>query len=363
MSNSFLLDWKHLNQLTDTVGLFEHANGNIPNKEYAYCTDDNARAFLFTCYYHYLTKAPSILPLMRKYITFLHYSYNQESQWFRNRLSLKKEWDNVNISEAAHGQTLLCLGAGTLYSPNDIKPLCYALFKKGLPQLKSTKEPHTIALGIIGLYYILKTNLSKEYLVLINQLTQKLDQLFQDNDTDENWPWYCNKVTWGSAIIARGLILGATSISNKKLLQKGQSLLNWLISKQYKHKNFSFIGNKGWLERGKLPALFDQQAIEAYTMLEACTDSELIFKNCHYIHYAKSALDWFFGKNLTSTPMINTHSGGCFDGLLKEGVNPNQGAESTLSWLLSACKLELTKRDLLLKGEQHESKKISETLY
>ncbi|RAP36868.1 hypothetical protein DID80_04835 [Candidatus Marinamargulisbacteria bacterium SCGC AAA071-K20] len=362
MPNPFSIDWQHLKRLTDTNGLFEHAIKHLPNKEHAYCTDDNARAFLFTCYYHHLTKDDTILPYMQKYLNFLHYSYTQKTGWFRNRLSLSRVWDDYDISETAHSRVIWCLGSALLYAPDDIKPICKALLKKGLPRLKRTKDPHSLALGLIGLSYFYKREPSEELTILITTLLQELNHHFVSSQSSTKWPWYSDEITWGSAIITRGFLLGADAISNNAKLQKGQSLLNWIISKQYKNKMFSFIGNKGWYKKGSIPAAYDQQAIEAYTMLEACADAESLFKHANYINYAKASLEWFLGKNINGTLMIDTHSGGCYDGLLETGVNINQGAESTLSWLLSTTKLEINKRELLLKGEISDTKKLSKTL-
>ena len=114
------------------------------------------------------------------------------------------------------------------------------------------------------------------------------------------------------------------------------------LKNQKNHKGqFSPIGNSGWHPRNGEKSRFDQQPLEAESIIEACIEAFKVTQDKKWIIEARHCLEWFLGRNDLNTSLYNYKTGGCYDALTPTGPNLNQGAESTLAWLLSLLNMYL----------------------
>jgi len=349
------IDLKYVKAMTDDTGMLEHAKYAIPHSKHGYCTDDNARALIASLLYYQLESDQTILPYIYRYMAFILHAFNHDRKWIRNRLSYSRIWDDKDLSESAHGRALWALGLGCAVGPREIRHGCMKLFHDAMPAIRSCRDPHALAFALQGIHYYLQNfEIDTVCKSLRKRLATTLFEMFESNSSDD-WLWLEDTVSWGAAVIPGGLIISGQAYPHEPFLDKGLTVLRWLIEKQT-HENgyFSFIGNKGWYQRGEKMPLFDQQPIDAMNMVWACIDAYNITHDPYWKQKASLALNWFLGANPLHIPLYDPITGGCRDGLQAAGANENQGAESTLSWVISSLRYKrLLHQEFLSQVEEH----------
>ncbi len=335
------INLSHFKNMTDDTGILQHARYNVPNLNHGYCVDDNARALIAASMYYMLRRDRTILPLLQKYLAFLHYSFNTDTGRFRNFMAYDRQWMEPFGSEDSHGRALWALGTAVKYAPNDgVRNTAMLLFLDGLPKVESFTFPRSWAFTIVGLHaYLDRYGGDSNARRLRTSLAEKLFDLFKQNSTD-GWMWCEDTITYANAKLPHALILAGQWIPNAKMFAAGQSILEWLINKQTSGDgHLSIIGNSGWYSRGGEKANFDQQPIEAMGLIDACIDLCLATGDNKWMKEAERCLGWFIGRNDLNAQIYDFETGGCCDGLQPDGVNANQGAESTICWLISLLKM------------------------
>ncbi|MBN2736081.1 MAG: glycosyltransferase family 4 protein [Spirochaetales bacterium] len=327
----------HLRILTDDTGILQHAKFTIPDWYHGYCTDDNARALVVTCMYYSLFKDKSILPLIQKYLAFLYYAYNTENQRYRNFMSINRQWLEIMGSEDSHARAIWGLGAAIKYAPNiPIRNMAMRLFLDSLAVVENFNSPRCWAIIIIGLHHYLEVfsgDATAKHLRSV--LAERIHERFLGNAT-EDWPWCENSVTYVNAKLPHALILASQWIPNLKMFETGLRALEWLLKIQTAEQDhLTIIGNENWYIRNGESSKFDQQPVEAMALIEACAEAYKATGNNNWLLQAERCLGWFLGRNDLNIPVYSFETGGCSDGLQPHEVNENQGAESTLAWLIS----------------------------
>jgi len=332
----------HFLTLTDDTGILQHATYNIPNRDHGYCIDDNARALIFTVLaLPHMSHQSILINLQRRYLSFLLHAFNPDNGWFRNFMSFDRKWLDEKGSEDSHGRTIWGLGSCCALS-NDENTVAISaqLFQKGLKVTEKLTHPRALAFTLVGIHaYLARFSGDSEVRRIREKLANLLYKQFEGN-TDKEWPWHDELVTYDNAKISQALLLSGQWLNNKSIIQKGFELLDWLIEIQLENNLFSPIGNRGWFKKGENKARFDQQPIEAQAMIESCLLAYRMVGNQKYIDMAKKSFNWFMGQNDLGTVIYDYQTGGCRDGLTPDGVNLNQGAESTLAWLLSLISMQ-----------------------
>ncbi len=325
----------HLRVLTDPTGILQHARYNIPDRFHGYCTDDNARALLLSVMLQNdVQDTDELNRLTSTYLSFIDYAYNPVNGRFRNFMSYQRQWLEEEGSEDSAGRTMWALGYTAAYT--NVSNFYYHanhLFRKGLEQIDYISHPRALAYLVLGLVYHAHMHGEACVTRLLENKARQLSSFF-DKTINNRWLWHAPAVTYANCRIPQALIAAGMFLQNQELIDRGLKMLDWLIEKQFTDNIFSPVGNKGWLgPEGK--AVFDQQPIEAHGMLDACLQAEEYMKDGTYGEYALRAFAWFMGENHCAAVLYDFATGGCRDGLHDEGVNLNQGAESTLSWLMS----------------------------
>ena len=341
----------HLKALTDDTGILQHATYTIPDRTHGYCTDDNARALLVaTMGQKYLPTNGSKLDFLSgHYLGFLQYAYNEKNGRFRNFMTYSRQWMEEIGSEDAHGRTIWCLGKAVAFFQNSGHlSMSMTLFNKALHAAENFHSSRAIAFCLVGVHaYLDKFSGDSDVRRSREVFTGRLFDQFKNNATD-GWPWLENTLTYANGKLPHALLLSGHRMQRNDMIDMGLNSLKWLLAIQTKNHHFVPIGSNGWYEQGGSRARFDQQPIEANTMIEACVEAFNITRDKTWIDNAVMCFNWYLGHNDLNLPLYDPKTGGCRDGLMADGINQNEGAESSLAWLLSLMTLQKLYADEIL---------------
>lgn len=327
----------HLRRLSDDTGILQHAAYATPNREHGYCTDDNARALIAALMYYDLTKDESALKLVDTYLSFIHHAFNTTNRRFRNFMSYDRRWLEEVGSEDVHGRAIWSLGVAVQLAPNEaILSMATRLFHDGLEMTDRFTSPRTWAFALVGIHnYLQRIPGDTEARRVRTFLAEKLQQLF-NCVANADWPWCEDVVTYDNAKLAHAILLAGQGMGNAAMIETGIRALEWLVTIQSMSNGVvSLIGSNGFYQRDGKRARFDQQPIEAMAMVEACAAAYRVTGEEKWFEHARRMLAWFTGNNDTHSTLYDDQTGGCRDGLHSDGPNLNQGAESTLAWLMA----------------------------
>jgi len=345
------IKFDHLKTLTDDTGILQHATHTIPNREHGYCTDDNARALMAAAMgrKYVVEDDISLESLIAKYLSFLMYAFNTEKGRFRNYMAYSRVWKDEEGSEDAHSRVLWALGRSMIYfrDPGQLK-MSTTLLKRALNSVDQFDSPRAIAFTLIGIDTYLNIFTGDTEVRRVQKiLADKLFNQFQNNET-KDWPWLENALSYANGKLPHALLVSGHRMEKSDMIDAGLRSLEWLFSVQTEDGHFVPIGNKGWYEKGGPKARFDQQPIEAYSMIEACVEAFNATHEKIWIDNAVMCFNWFLGHNDLNIPLYDAKTGGCCDGLMADGINQNEGAESSLVWLLSHMALQHLHENVIL---------------
>jgi glycosyltransferase involved in cell wall biosynthesis len=334
----------HLSRMTDGTGIFQHAILTVPNFSQGYCTDDNARAFILSTLLDELKEEPArVGTLSSTYAAFLNHAFDDKTKRFHNFLSFDRRWLDEQGSEDCHARALWALGVGAGRSSNrSFQIMAGQLFAQALPVVTEFTSPRAWAFCLIGIQEYLR-RLSGDRLVsqIREGLRARLMDIF-DRASHPDWPWFEEELSYDNAKLAHALILSGRANGNQKAFDRGLEALRWLAEVQTSENgHFRPIGSNGFYHRGGTRSTFDQQPIEAYAMVSACLEAYRATSDSWWNEQAQHAFDWFLGWNDLGLELHSINTGGCCDALHVDRVNMNQGAESTLAFLLSLAEMKL----------------------
>ena len=338
------LKLNHLSRMTDSTGVFQHAVFTVPNFSEGYCTDDNARAFILAVLLNELGEEPEqARALATTSAAFLQHAFDTDAKRFHNHMSFDRRWLDAHGSEDCQGRALWALGTGVGRSPlRGFQMLAGQLFALALPELAAFTSPRAWAFGLIGIHEYLRRLSGDSF---VNQtrevLASRLVDLFGRN-AKSDWCWFEEELAYDNAKLAHALILTGRATGQPTVLEPGLQALRWLTELQVSDKgHFQPIGSNGFYRRGGVRAKFDQQPIEAQATVSACLEAYRATSDFWWYEQAQRAFDWFIGWNDLGQELYSPESGGCGDGLHVDRVNGNQGAESTLAFLLSLAEMRI----------------------
>ncbi len=334
----------HLLRLTDDVGILQHAKYLVPDRTHGYCTDDNARALILVLMAQkFLPEGSELRGVDYRYLSFLHHAFNEANGCFRNFLGYDRRWQEERGSEDSHGRGTWALGMTIgLSRSKDLGDMAMEIFGRAISTLTTMESPRAWAFGLVALHvYLRRFSGDSEMRRAREKLATRLFDLYQKNATD-NWPWIEDVVTYDNGKVAQALLVSGLSMQRDDMIEAGLRSLEWLLDTQTDPSGHLVpVGNRGWFRRGGEKARFDQQPLEAQSLLEACTEAFNVTKSERWTLRARQCLEWFLGRNDLDTSLYDHQSGGCCDGLSATGVNRNQGAEATLAWLLSLMQMHI----------------------
>jgi glycosyltransferase involved in cell wall biosynthesis len=352
------LKLNHVNALTDDTGMLQHAIFTIPNRAEGYTTDDNARALIFTVLLDQLDidhprldqagmnvaeRVESSNPDWAfRYLAFLEHAFNSDKKRFRNFLSYNHRWMEDQGSEDSHGRALWALGALLARSTNHgLRGAAGRLFEFSLAAVVEFHSPRACAYSLLGIQeYLHSYPGDRDAQHVRSALSRRLLDLYESVRRPD-WKWFEDVVAYGNARLSQAMLLVGSACEDERMLSAGFESLEWLMETQRCQTNGHFvpIGSQGFYHRDGEQARFDQQPIEAAGAVSACLQAYRVTGDSRWRNEAWSAFNWFLGENDLQLPLYDSVTGGCRDGLHPDRANENQGAESTLSFLMALLEM------------------------
>ena len=355
------LQFDHLRRLTDSIGILQHAVFSVPRFADGYCTDDNARALIAMVLTEEVTggELEDVNGLASIYLAYLWYAFNTEAARFRNFLSFQRQWLEDTGSDDSHGRALWALG--TVVGRSGKRGLCGTasrLFEMALPGILNTTSPRAWAFALLGINeYLKRFTGDRAAQGARDELAQRIFKSYQAHGTS-GWPWFESNLSYCNAVLPHAMLTAGSTMPNKVIVETALNSLQWLADVQRAEPgHFMPIGSSGVYACGGERPRFDQQPIEAQAMISASLEAYRLTGEERWHKEAERAFDWFLGRNDLHLPLYDPSTGGCRDGLHPDRVNQNQGAESTLSFLLSLLELRLSEQalDSTTGGSHHEA--------
>jgi glycosyltransferase involved in cell wall biosynthesis len=341
----------HVNALTDDIGMLQHAIFTIPNRAEGYTTDDNARALILAVQLEQQGGEPAGMPekaavanpdWVFRYLAFLEYAFNPAKKRFRNFLGYNHLWTEEQGSEDSHGRALWALGTVLGQSENQgLRGAAGRLFEYSLPAVVEFHSPRACAYSVLGIQEYLRSYPGDRDAQRVRfALAQRLLDMYESIQRPD-WKWFENVVAYGNARLSQAMLLVGSASGNERMLSAGLDSLDWLMETQRCPTNGHFvpIGSQGFYRQGGERARFDQQPVEAAGAVSACLQAYRVSGDQRWRSAAWSAFNWFLGDNDLQLSLYDSETGGCRDGLHPERANQNQGAESTLSFLMALLEM------------------------
>ena len=329
-----LMNLNHLDRMTDSTGLIQHAIYSTPRRESGYTTDDNARALRLCTRLWSSNPEDQMLSRVTTYLSFLEHA-RCPVRGFHNFLSYQRDWLDTQGTGDCQGQAVLAL-AEVLGSslPEGYRALARELIDTVTPTLADQRSLRAQAYLIMAWGHLSVSGV-KDLEPLANiawSATQRLMECFHRSQRSD-WPWFESRMTYANAVLPHALFIAARCWPEENFLDVAETTFNFLNHETTVKNIFWPVGNNDWYSHGEEKSKYDQQPVEASTMAEAAMTAFSLLSNEEYLGTFDRAYGWFHGKNSLHEPLVDLCHGTCYDGLQPTRVNRNQGAESMLAFL------------------------------
>jgi len=341
--------YTHLLRMSDSTGIFQHARYDLPRFVDGYCVDDNVRALLLTVMLESAGyESEELQRAASAYAAFVEYAFVPEARMFRNFMSFDRRWLEDCGSEDCQGRALWALGTcvGRSKRPG-LRTWAAQLFDEALRAIVQASSPRAWAFALLGIHEYFRC-LDGDLFVdqVRRELTDRLITLYEKHATAD-WSWFEPILAYANAKLPHALILSGRWGENRRAFEIGLESLQWLARLQTAEAgHFRPIGSDGFYRRNEQRADFDQQPIEAHAMISACIEAYAATNDHCWFEEARKAFEWFTGRNDLGIALFDARTGGCRDALHTDRVNENQGAESTVAFLLSLVEMTLLESSL-----------------
>lgn len=334
----------HLSRLTDRFGMIQFSKINQPDRESGYTLDDNARALIARCMYYEATLDGASLVAIQTYLKFIAFCQQPDGD-FLNYVDQDQLFSDHNYETNladSNGRAMWALGY--LISKQQIFPetfgvLAKSILQKALSNVEHMHSPRAIAFTIKGLYLSNLEDKNPAVTAHIKLLADRLLQIYR-HESEPNWPWFESYLTYANSVLPEALLCAWKETGDQFYKMIAKKSFDFLLSLTFNKTGIKVISNKGWLHKGHQPEEFGEQPIDvAYTVL-ALDHFHEVFGTDDYLEKSELAFSWFLGNNHLSRIIYNPGTGGCYDGLERSHVNLNQGAESTVSYLIARMTIE-----------------------
>jgi hypothetical protein len=338
----------HLAAMTDQVGIWQHARGEAPDRKFGYCTDDVARSLVVDVLHaRQGYTGPAEAGIWRS-LAFLGDALDHASGRFLNFRRADGGWLEAGASEDCHARALAGLAAVMAGMPgSDPAERARQIFEAALPAATGFQALRSISRSLLACDAACEAGLITSVMPAYQVLAGRLSGAFAVISVDSarppllEWPWPESTLTYETALMPHALIVLGRRLARAADQALGLAVLDWLVDVQTSADGaFCPIGNSRWWPRGGERSRYDQQPIEAATLLAAVSEAYVATRDRRYVDAAESAYGWYLGDNIGGVAVADPVRGSCHDGLTPSGVNANRGAESTLMWLTA---LELTR--------------------
>jgi hypothetical protein len=328
----------HLQRMTDDTGIVQHATYSVPARRSGYCVDDNARALMVAVHADRAQASVAARSLVNKYMSYLHCSQETDGV-FRNFMSYDRSLERARASDDCIGRALWALGVtATLAADEGCRALARDMFARALPHADEL-GPRGTAQAILGLASVLAAAPDHaEMRTALDRLVEKLAERYHNHATEE-WRWFEPTLTYDNAILPLALFAAYEITRERATLRVARESLEFLEDVCFNGDRLQLVGNTGWHSRGGKKARADEQAIDAAAFVLAFRCAYKVTADRHYLRRMRESFAWFLGANRLGVSLYDFATGGCCDGMGVAEVNRNQGAESTICFLLSLLEM------------------------
>ena len=325
----------HIKRLTDDTGIIQHAKFGIPNLKEGYCLDDNARALLMVLMAYRQKKDTAALELAPIYLSYIHYMQNKDGT-FRNFLSFNRNFLDIVGSEDSFGRAIWALGYLLANAPNDAYYQTGKLvFFEASQNFEKLQSIRAIANSMIGISSYLKVNPGDDSMTkTLHNLADKLVEHYEKNSTPE-WRWFESLLAYDNGLLPLALLHSAEILKDEKIIEVAMDTMDFLAENTLKDGYLSIIGNEEWYRKEGKRSMFAQQPVDALAMVLMYHQAYHVTNDKEYLKKLFACFMWFLGENDIRMSLYDFETKGCCDGIESYGINRNQGAESSLTYLIS----------------------------
>ena len=349
----------HFKKLTTNFGMIQFSKINHPDLDSGYTIDDNARAMVAMCMHYEQTGDKKDLAAIKIYLDFIAHCM-QPGGSFLNYVDADKAFtgqnQEVNLDDA-NGRAIWALGH--LISKRNLLPEALVhqaetIFGRMVRHFETVYSTRAMAFAIKGLYYSLSTMPLPQNRALLVTLSDRLVQMYR-HEAASGWHWFESYLTYGNSTLPEAMLCAWQSTGNPVYKDIARQSFDFLLAHTFTETGIKVIPNDGWMQKGQEKAHFGEQPIDvAYTIL-ALQHFYEVFLDDSYLEKMEIAFNWFLGHNHLYQTIYNPCTGGCYDGLEETRVNLNQGAESTVSYLMARLAFE--------KSLQHQQLRIKPPVF
>jgi hypothetical protein len=334
---------RHLDALTGELGILQHAIGSVPDPAHGYCVDDVSRALEVDLLHGRVLGWPAVAESAWRNLRFLEAAFDRSTGVFRNFRSITGDWAAARASQDSQGRAMVALGATIDGAPDEaLREAAISLWDLALPATGRLTALRAQASVVLGCDARIGVAANEPARTMLAKLSRGIDRKFRGNASSD-WFWPENELNYENALLARCLIVAGRRLRSPDMVGTGIQVIDWLFRVQTAASgHLSPIGN-GWWSRGGVRSRFDQQPIEATALLLAAEAALQTTGDPRFGELMELAYAWFLGRNDLDISVAHPARGACSDGLTPSGVNANEGAESTLMWLMAAEHMRATR--------------------
>jgi glycosyltransferase involved in cell wall biosynthesis len=338
----------HIKKMTTEFGMIQFSKINQPDLGSGYTLDDNARAMIAVCMHYELTRKEEDLDYIRTYLDFIKFCQQPKGN-FLNYVDEDKAFTPQNEEtnlEDSNGRAIWALGyviSKGFLLPRHLTATAEEIVQRALPYLEQVHSTRAMAFIIKGLYYSSVGKESQRHTKLVKTLADRMVGMYK-SESEEGWQWYESYLTYANSILPEAMLCAWVVTGNPAYRQVARTTFDFLLSKTFNEEGIKVISNRSWMQKGEESEVYGEQPIDiAYSVLALFTFFQ-VFRTPDYSEKMKTAFNWFLGQNHLHHIVYNPRTGGCYDGLEETHVNLNQGAESTVSYMMARCIVEKYQR-------------------
>lgn len=328
-----------IERMTDGCGMLQHSIFSVPDRDHGYCVDDNCRALMLMHRIDGPTERAD--ELARVYASFVQHAWNGDKGRFRNFMAFDRGWLEDEGSEDSFGRSLWTIGATVAEArQQDLRQWGLHLFNQVAPHSLDLVSPRTWAFALLGAEAVLSAHPDHAIASrLVSEFSNRLWHRLRAGRR-EGWTWFEAVLAYDNARLPEALLRGARRLGNDEMFADALAALDWLDGQQTNAVGqFRAVGTDSFWRAYEAPLPFDQQPLEAWATIDAMLAAHQFTGEARWFDSARRAYAWYLGENDLELPMATLADGGCYDGLMSNRVNLNQGAESILAFQFACASM------------------------
>lgn len=337
------IDTYHIRRMSRQWGIIQFSKGNRPDSSTGYTLDDTARALMAMCQMVATGQGKVKERYVKTYLNFIRYCQQPDGS-FLNYVDkdgiFTSQNEEVGLDDS-NGRAVCALGyfiSCAEHFPAPWKEEAEAVLKRTFQRFDRIESPRSIAFMIKGFYYYSRECPSAQTDACIWLLANKLAQTYR-RTAEVNWRWFETYLTYDNAILPEAMLLAHLAIGREEYKKIAYESFEFLLKKIFVGNRIQVVSNQGWMHKGKSSHGFGEQPVDVAGMVIALKTFYQFFKEEKYLRMQKDAFNWFLGNNHLHQIVYNPATGGCYDGLEENNINLNQGAESTVCYLMARLSL------------------------